>query len=228
MFIHQPSSFVSLLLFVSLLALALPPSDLSSERTFSAFSQQVQARYASQDTQGLKALCAAAPAGDAEWLCRYRLYPLTQDESLLEAIPAEAEKGATARAMALQAGLWGYKAVGASVFTLPTIGRRAERLLTAAHDRDDTDPYVLLVEGQSLFYKPAIVGGDKKAALKRFQQLRRVVERTQDAGISRIEADVWVWYARHTTQADRAESERERLLAQNPPALFRAFLLSPP
>ncbi len=217
-----------LLLLASLLALTPPMSDPASERAFLAFSQQVQARYAARDADGLRALCTAPPTGDAEWLCRYRLYPLTQDESLLEQLPADAEIGASARALALQAGLWGYKAVGASVFSLPTIGRRAERLLSAAHDRDDKDPYVLLVEGQSLFYKPSIVGGDKRAALKRFQQLRRVVERTPNAGISRIEADVWVWYARHTTESDRAEAERTRLLAQNPPPLFRAFLLSPP
>ncbi len=223
-----------LLLFVSLFALALSPANTPSpssdatERAFLAFSQQVQARYAAQDAGGLRALCLAPPTDDAKWLCRYRLYPLTQDQSLLEAIPTDAAPGASARALALQAGLWGYKAVGASVFALPTIGRRAERMLTAAHDRDDSDPYVLLVEGQSLFYKPSIVGGDKRAALKRFQQLRRVVERTPDVGISRIEADVWVWYARHTTQADRAEAERTRLLALDPPPLFRAFLLSPP
>jgi hypothetical protein len=200
----------------------------ASDRAFVAFSQQVQERYAHRDAEGLRALCASPPTPDADLLCRYRLFPLTQDRSLLDDLATSAPAGASARALALQSGLWGYRTIDASIFQMPTIGRRAERLLQAAHERSADDPYVLLIEGQSLFYKPAIVGGDKRAARERFERLRQVVGRSPQSGISAIEADVWVWYARHMTEPDRAEGERKRLLAQNPPPLFRAFLLSPP
>jgi hypothetical protein len=193
-----------------------------------AFSEQVQLRYGERDVAGLRALCATPPTDEAAWLCRYRLYPLTQDARLLDDLPADAAPGASAQTLALQAGLWGYKTVGASVFELPGIGRKAERLLGAARTRQADDPYVLLIEGQSLFYKPAIVGGDKRRALETFERLRGVVERRPHAGVSAVEADVWVWYARHMTEPDRAEAERRRLLAGNLPPLWRAFLLSPP
>ena len=195
------------------------------------FADLAQAYYAQKDEGALKALCSresdVRSASEEALLCRYRLYPLTEDETYLEDLPRELPSG-SARAQALLSGLWGYRASQAPVYKMMTYGRHAQRLIDAAHARDPEDPYVLLIEGQALLFKPGFVGGDKNAALGRFRRLQAVIGRHPDAGISLMEAELWTWYALKKLEAEEAPTLREKLLAQDPPPLYREFLLSPP
>ena len=196
-----------------------------------SFASQVQAHYAQKDADALRALCEReAERGtfdEADLLCRYRLYPLTEDDALLNDIPADLPSG-SARERALLSGLWGYRAARAPLHKMMTYGRRAERLIEAARTLDPDDPYVLLIEGQALLFKPGFVGGDKGAALGRFRRLREVVERNPECGISAMEAELWAWYALQKMDAAEAPQLRQALLDQDPPPLYREFLLTPP
>ena len=195
------------------------------------FADLAQMYYAQKDEDALEALCAreadVRSASEAALLCRYRLYPLTEDAAYLEDLPAELPSG-SAQAQALLSGLWGFRAARAPLYKLMTYGRRAQRLIDAAHALDPDDPYVLLIEGQGLLFKPGFVGGDKAAALERFRRLRAVIERHPDVGISVMEVDLWTWYTLKKLGAEEAPALRETLLAQDPPRLYREFLLSPP
>jgi hypothetical protein len=194
----------------------------------SSFTGSTQTYYAQQNADALERLMQEADSRFEELLCRYRLYPLTENEALLEDLPERLEDG-TARELALLSGLWGYRAARASLFSAIQHGRRAEQLLEAAKAKDPNDPFVLLVEGQSLIFKPAIAGRDEEAALHRFSQLRDVLQRVDaNIGISRMEAELWRWYALHRLGIDRAPQVREQLLAVNPPPLYRQFLQDPP
>lgn len=194
----------------------------------SSFTGSTQMYYAQQNADALESLMATADSRFEELLCRYRLYPLTENEGLLENLPDHLEEG-TARELALLSGLWGYRAARASIFSAIQHGRHAERLLEAAKAKDPNDPFVLLVEGQSLIFKPAIAGRDEEAALHRFSRLCDVLQRVNsNTGISAMEAELWRWYALHRLGIDRAPQVREQLLAANPPPLYRQFLHDPP
>ena len=162
------------------------------------FASQAQAYYARKDAAALQALCRRetdhGTFDEADLLCRYRLYPLTKDEAHLTDIPADLKSG-SARTRALLSGLWGYRAARAPLHRMMKYGQRAERLIESARALDPDDPYVLLIEGQALLFKPSFVGGDKEAALGQFRRLRVAVERDPECGISAFEAELWAWYA---------------------------------
>lgn len=183
--------------------------------------------YAAQDADAVARLLAGARTREERLLCRYRLYPLTRDESLVADIPS-VEGVRSAREAALIAGLWGFRAAQASPLRLPTYGRRSEGALNHARRLDPDDPYVLLIEGQSLLYKPALFGGDPRAAQGRFERLRDLIRGRRVAGMDPIEPEVWVWMALRRQRSSQAEPLRRRLLARNPPPLFRQFLTDPP
>lgn len=187
-----------------------------------AFDVETQALYSRRDVASLRRLCVGA-TGEADLLCRYRLYPLTQDAALIARLPTVAP-APTARANALLSGLWGYRAARASAFQLPALGRRTLDLLRTARRMDPTDPFVLLVDGQSLLFRPAIAGGDVREALGRFRTLRQHA----GEGVSATEADVWIWFALHRLRDPDAAPMRRRLLAATPAPLYRDFLLHPP
>ena len=196
--------------------------------SFADFAASVQARYAEQDAAALRRMLEQAEDRlEATFLCRFRLYPLTRDAADLGELPREAED-TSARTRALLSGLWGYRAAEASVFKLLTAGRHAQRLLDEARDLDPVDPYVLLVEGQSLLFRPGFAGGDRELALRRFRQLASVLENRERIGIADIEARVWVWRALLELDDPEAPPLRDKLLSQDPPPLYRAFLESPP
>jgi hypothetical protein len=160
-------------------------------------------------------------------LCRYRLFPMTLDDAYLANIPND--QGLTsARDLSLVAALWAYKAANSSAIHLPTYGRRSERILNRALEIDPTEPYALLVKGQSLYYKPSWFGGDAAEAKKTFEQLRQVLARRRVPGIHPFEAEVWIWMAVRKLDANQGRVLQRRLLAQNPPPLFRQFLTDPP
>ena len=184
--------------------------------------------YARQDTSGVERLFRRhARTREQRLLCRYRLFPMTLDDGYLADIPSE--RGVTsARQLSLIAALWAYKAANGPAWALPRYGRRSERVLELALARDADEPYALLVKGQSLLYKPRLFGGDPAEAQRTFEQLRTVLRSRRTPGIHPFEAEVWIWMA--VRKQDRAQGARlqRRLLARNPPALFRTFLTYPP
>ena len=190
----------------------------------SPFAERTQWLYARRDVDALRAACAGAE-GEADLLCRYRLYPLTRQQALLHLPEQPATE--SARAYALLAGLWGYRAAQASLVRMPTYGRRTLDLLRRARALDPDEPYALLVEGQSLLFRPALFGGDKRAALARFRRLKSAVASHSGSGIAPLEADLWVWYTLDRLGDRTAPALRTRLLEGAPP-LYRDFLLHPP
>lgn len=189
-----------------------------------AFAERTQALYARRNVEALRQACAGA-GGEEDLLCRYRLYPLTREQALLQ-LP-ERPGVETARAYALLAGLWGYRAAQTSFVRMPAYGRRTLDLLRRARALDPDEPFALLVEGQSLLFRPALFGGDRTAALARFRRLRRTLDAHPGSGIAPLEADLWVWYTLDRLGDASAPALRTRLLAGAPP-LYRDFLLHPP
>jgi hypothetical protein len=196
--------------------------------TSSPFGAATQAAYAQQDADQLRALLDRADSRADSLLVRYRLYPLTEDEEVLQDLPASLSDG-TAREYALLSGLWAYRAGEAGVFSAVQYGRRSTDLLETAKGLDPDTPFVLLVEGQSLLFRPAIAGRDPAAAAERFAELSGLVETHENSAISYTESKVWQWLAlREAGQSDQAQSLRRRLRARDLPPLYREFLESPP
>lgn len=188
--------------------------------------------YARKDHRGLDRLRAEASTVSDELLLRYRLYPLTRDSEVIGDLP-DASECRSARELALLSALWAYRLADAPPWRIPAYGRRADALLQRARELDPDDPFVLLVEGQSALYRPAIFGGSAEAALDRFTRLRdrlRTAEATGTPveGLPLIESEVWVWYTLRKLGRGDSNALRDRLLAQRPPPLYREFLLDPP
>jgi hypothetical protein len=124
--------------------------------------------------------------------------------------------------------MWAYRAASGPAVRLPIDGRRSERILGQALARDASEPYALLVRGQSLYYKPRVFGGDVAEARRTFERLRAVLARRRAPGLHPFEAEVWVWMCVRRQDAAAGRALRDRLLARRPPALFRQFLVDPP
>lgn len=192
----------------------------------SPFAQEVQHAYAHQEADSLQALLSRAESRADSLLVRYRLYPISEDASLLDNLPSQLPDG-SAREQALLSGLWSYRAGEASILNAVQYGRRSANILERAREQDPDDPYVLLIEGQSLLFRPAIAGRDPSTAAARFDRLASLTDTT--VGITAMEAQVWQWLAlREAGQTDAAARLHERLLTQNPPPLYRQFLEDPP
>lgn len=214
LFMDEPD-FMILFLIVTI---ALSPS----------FAKQVQDAYAHQNSDQLRSLLPDAEHRVDSLLVRYRLYPLTQDGSLVENLP-DASEHSSARELALLSGLWSYRAGEASIFSAVSYGRRSTRLLERAKAKDPNDPYVLLVEGQSLLFRPAIAGRDSEKAAECFSTLARQMEDLSPYGVSSMEAKVWKWLALRESEQTRAAAQlRTRLLSRSPPPLYAQFLRDPP
>jgi len=201
---------------------------LLSATAMVSLADSTQHYYATRDVASLAALCAQYSEQPAEWLCRYRLYPLTEDERYLDDLPTDADAFDAPQTLAMISGLWGYRAARASIFTVAKFGRRSNTFLERAKELDPNDPFVLLVEGQSLLFRPNIVGGDKKEALQRFRALQRILPTCGDRGISALEADLWVWYALRRLDDPSAPQLKQDLLNRKPPPLYAAFIADPP
>lgn len=193
-----------------------------------SFAEATQDAYGHQDADRLRGLFEQASSRVDSLLVRYRLYPLTEDASVLADLPSSLSDG-TAREYALLSGLWAYRAGEASVFSVVQYGRRSNRLLEEAKARAPESPFVLLVEGQSLLFRPAIAGKDADTAADRFARLAEIIETEQVPGISVTEARVWECVAlEEAGQTDKAQALREHMLRQDLAPLYRQFLESPP
>ena len=192
------------------------------------FAEQVQEAYSSENPQALRSLLSEATNRADSLLVRYRLYPLTEDAEVLKSIPEHLEDG-SAREWALLSGLWSYRAGEASMLNAMRYGRRSVDLLETARSLDPDNPYVLLIGGQSLLFRPAVAGQDAEEAARRFQRLVEVVSKNPGTGIAKTEARMWEWLAlRSAGQSDSANELRETLLSTNPPPLYEAFIHDPP
>ncbi|MEM0962254.1 MAG: hypothetical protein AAGK21_06945 [Bacteroidota bacterium] len=184
--------------------------------------------YARQDARAIERLYRTrAQTLEDRLLCLYRLYPMTRDESFIEDIPPE--RGVTsARELALISALWAFRADAGPAWRLPTYGRRSERILDMALDRDAREPYALLVRGQGLYYKPRMFGGDVDEARSTFEQLRSRLGGRGVPGLHPFEAEVWIWMAVRRQDASEGRQLQRRLLDRDPLPLFRQFLIDPP
>lgn len=209
------------LVAVLLLSVLPSPPDLAKQR------ESIQSFYASGDAASLDALFHRTTSRELNLLCRYRLYPLTEDAAYVADLPDELDD-ASARELALLSGLWGYRLHNASAWQTARLGLRSHKLLERAKALDANEPYVLLIEGQSLLFRPAIFGGDAHAALQRFRTLQSELASYQASGISTMEAALWEWFALDRLGAPQADAIRDRLLAEDPPPMYRRFLLAPP
>ncbi|MFP4227627.1 MAG: hypothetical protein ACLFTE_02235 [Salinivenus sp.] len=194
----------------------------------SSFAEKTQKAYAQQDAEALRGLMHEADSRADSMLVRYRLYPLTEDEEILEGIPDALPSG-SARELALLSGLWAYRAGETSVVRVVKYGRRSSSLLDEAKSEDPDDPYVLLVESQSLLFRPSIAGRDPEAAVDRLQRLLRHLEDASPVGIARSEAQSWLWLAlKEADQSEEAQQLYEQLMDEEVPPLYREFLRNPP
>lgn len=194
----------------------------------SSFAQDIQDAYAQQQADTLRALMPRADSRADSLLVRYRLYPLTEDEALLEDLPESLPSG-SAREQALLSGLWAYRAGEASVFRVVQYGRRSSSLLEEAKAQDPDDPYVLLVESQSLLFRPAIAGRDAAAAAERLRRLAQRVRTAPGTGIAEAEAHTWRWLAlREAGQGENARRLYNHLMEGDLPPLYQEFLRNPP
>jgi len=210
-----------------MLSLVLPLLALAAPAPAATPSDSLSHYYLHLEPARIAVLLERAHTREQLLLCRYRLYPLTRDRALVADIPPAAE-ARTAREAALIAAMWAFRIHASPPWTLPTYGRRSEAALDRARALDAEDPYVLLVEGQALLYKPAMFGGDPRAALRTFERLRATLARRPAPGMDPLEADIWVWMAMRRLEMPGAEALRRRLLAGAPPPLIRQFLTAPP
>jgi hypothetical protein len=192
------------------------------------FTDSTHVHYAQQDVEALRSMLQEAETRGDRLLCRYRLYPLTEDATYIDDIPDELDDG-TARELALLAGLWGFRAAEASFINAIRYGRRSSNLLEEARKKDPDEPFLLLIEGQSFLFRPAIAGKDVERALSAFQQLQEVLNNTEESGVPMTEARLWTWYAlRELGRDEAADKLHTELMRADPPPLFRQFLLDPP
>ena len=212
------------MLYICLLAVTLSSSFASP-----SFVDSTQVHYANQDAEALRALLPDADTRFESLLARYRLYPLSEDSDIIADLPSDPSSDHSARELALLSGLWAYRAGEASFIGAVRYGRRSMNFLEAARAKAPSDPYVLLVEGQSLLFRPSIAGRDVEAAAARFDRLMDVLARHTDTGIAKTEAQTWLWLAlRECGRAEEAATLRNALLANQPPALYLQFLRDPP
>lgn len=183
--------------------------------------------YARRDIRGVRRLYESADTQKDRLLAAYRLFAMTRDQSVIRDIPSD-EGVNDARELALISALWAYRAGTGPKINLPTHGRRSERILNRARGISPNEPYVLLVRGQSLYYKPGIFGGDVREAKETFQELKRRMRGRTVPGLHPFEADVWIWMCERKIDRESADAMKRRLLAQSPPPMFRQFLLDPP
>ena len=216
-----------LLTFVLALLVSLPTAERLPDPPMTSLSDTLAALYARNDTAGLVRLYGEVREPGDVLLARYRLYPLTQDARYIRDLPDE-NACRTARDYALLGALWAYRAAAAPPWKVPVYGLRSEALLDQGRALDPRDPFVLLVSAQSLLYRPGIFGGSTEAALAEFEKLRAVLREHPTPAMSSFEPEVWIWYSLRKLDRPHTEHIRDRLLAQDPPPLFRQFLIDPP
>jgi hypothetical protein len=191
------------------------------------FGDLVHDAYVTGSPDAVRALVRYAETREDTLLLRYRLYALTQSPGLIAELPSDLDS-ATARELALLSALWGYRTSDARLLQLVVYGRRTLGLLNRALEQDPNDALVMLIDGQSLLFRPGIAGGSKERGLERLEALHRRVHTAPACGVAPLEADIWLWYALHRNDEPDAEALRRDLLERELPPLYREFLDAPP
>jgi len=219
--------FPALLLIVSFTAAPVHPPETTR------FAESLQEAYAAQSADTVRQLLDEASTPTQEWMARYRLYPLTEDESALGDPPSDPKdlSDSSPTKLALLSGIWAYKAGETNMFNAIRYGRRSVDFLEEARKSDANNPYVLLVGGQSFLFRPSIAGKDVPKAIDRFEQLVGILREDPDTapGISLTEAQTWLWLAlREDGQSGRADAMHQEVIAASPAPLYQQFLNDPP
>ncbi len=191
------------------------------------FGDLVHDAYVTGNPDALRDLVVYAETREDTLLLRYRLYALTQSPGLIAQIPTDLES-ATARELALLSALWGYRTADARRLQLVLYGRRTMGLLNRALEANPDDPLVMLIDAQSLLFRPGIAGGSKRRGLERLRTLSTRIHSAPACGVAPLEADVWLWYALQRNGEPGADSLRADLLSGGLPRLYREFIESPP
>lgn len=191
------------------------------------FGDAAHRAYAEENPEALRALVEISRTREDTLLLRYRLYALTARPGLIADIPTDLDS-ASARELALLSALWGYRTKDLGLLELYVVGRRTMGLLDRALALDPQDPLVTLIDAQSLLFRPALAGGSRRRALERLRELQTQVRRAPSCGVSRLEADTWLWYALERNDDPAADAARAALEAQPLPPLYRKFLADPP
>lgn len=89
--------------------------------------------------------------------------------------------------MSMRAGMVGYR-IGISPLKAPFLGPEFGRLIDAAAALDPNCPYVLAEQANSLYFRPAMFGGDKKEALAQWKRA---------SGVFGKQGQACNWYAVH-------------------------------
>lgn len=196
--------------------------ELLVSATATCFARTVHDTYAHMDTTGLRALMADARSREDSLLVRYRLYALTQEKVLLRRIPEDVPHGG-GRELALLSALWAYRIPGSAPWHVVSYGRRTLGLLDRALESAPDDPLVRLIEAQSLLFRPGIAGGDVRRAIRRLRELRPLAGHDAECWVPVLEVDAWLWYGLRKAGDREAVGLRRRLLAAEPPPLYREF-----
>lgn len=199
---------------------------LSANIQAQCFGDRIQEGYNSKNTDGIRRLFNQADNESDSFLAIYRLYPLTEDETLIADLPATPQSR-NAKDYALLSALWSYR-INKNRSLMMTLGTRIIRLLNSAERTDAQNPFSLLVVGQSLLFKPAIFGGSADGALRKFRHLKEKLTRENICGVSIWDAEVWIWYAMKKKRDPQAENFKQSLYRRNPPPIYRDFLNNPP
>jgi hypothetical protein len=102
------------------------------------------------------------------------------------------------------------------------------KLLNRALELDPDDPLVALIDGQSLLFRPGIVGGSVERGLVRLEALRTRLQTEPSCAVTSLEAEVWFWYALRRNDDPRAADVYAALTSRELPPLYRDFLEDPP
>ena len=143
--------------------------------------------------------------GDEEQALRFANDAINHLQKATELRPDFAE------AHALLSGLYGQK-TGLKPSTAMTLGPKANRTMTRAKDLAPNSPRVVLIDGTSDYFKPSMFGGDKEAALKKFERAAQLAQQEEisdplQPDWGHAEAYAWIGYAH--MEAGRTEEARQ-------------------
>ena len=116
-------------------------------------------------------------------------------------------------------GVFTSYAVSLNRLKAPTLGRRSRRLIDRALSIASNNPRILFDKGNSLFYPPAIFGGDKRQALKYYRRAIEVIEQQGATSRNWIYLKLLLLEARcYQATGRHAEARKlyERLLDREP------------
>ncbi len=188
------------------------------------YAGTIEIAFHNDDYQEVQRLYQDAGSRSDSLLALYRLTSLDPDLSLLERLPDDLDRMASARELAWLSALWGFRAQHAGLLKKPKYGAASIRLIEKAERLKPDDPWVMLVGGQSRLYRPGILGGSPETARERFDSALTILQHRPLCGLSALEAKIWIWMALERANDAQADALRAELLALDLPPRFRSWL----